>query len=450
MATAIDYAAPTTPGGGPKPLWRNLTIQVLTAIAVGATIGHFFPDFGKGLRPLGEGFIKLVKMVVGPIVFLTIVVGIAGMGDLKKVGRVGAKALLYFEIVTTIALAIGLLVVNVIGPGRGFDRSRVAGGSVAEFAEKAKHQTTSEFLLHVIPDNVVGAFANGELLQILFFAVLFGCAVASLGKNGRGIVRGCELLTGAMFRVVSMIMIVAPLGALGAMAYTVGAYGLRSLAPLAWLMTCVYVTMALFVFVVLGAICRIFGFSLWRYLVFIKTEILLVLGTSSSESALPRMIEKLEVMGCGRSVVGLVLPAGYSFNLDGTSIYLSMATLFIAQAFGIHMSFWQQVQVLGILMLTSKGAAGVTGSGFVTLAATLSATRVLPVEGLALLLGVDRFMSEARAITNVIGNGVATIVVSKWERDFDETRYQAAIAGAPLPLATPETQADVDRPTAHV
>ena len=444
MAIALD----TVPLA-PKPLWRNLTVQVLTAIAIGAAIGHFSPTAGVKLEVLGTGFVRLVKMVVGPIVFLTIVVGIAGMGDLKKVGRVGGKAIVYFELVTTLALAIGLIVVNVVGPGRGFDRSGVAPPTVEDAAKltgyvaEGKRQTFADLLLHAVPENVVDSFARGDLLQILFFAVIFGCAVASLGARGRPIIVACEALTAAMFRVVSIVMVVAPLGALGAIAFTVGKYGLAALLPLAWLMACVYLTMAIFVFAVLGTVCRLFGVRLLRYLAFIKTEILLVLGTSSSESALPRMIEKLEILGCGRSVVGLVLPAGYSFNLDGTSIYLSMATLFIAQAFGVHMSLGQQLSVLGILMLTSKGAAGVTGSGFVTLAATLSATHVLPVEGLALLLGVDRFMSEARAITNVIGNGVATIVVSKLEGEFDEVRYRAAIAGAPIPLATPEVRADV-------
>jgi aerobic C4-dicarboxylate transport protein len=430
---------------------------VLTAIAIGATIGAVRPDWGQALQPLGEGFIRLVKMVVGPIIFLTIVVGIAGMGDLKKVGRVGGKALIYFEIVTTIALAIGLLVANVVKPGVGVDTSAArsqaiaatnpsagaAGGTqVQQYAAEAKKHSTSEFLLNVIPDNVVGAFAKGDLLQILFFAVLFGTAVAGLGERASGIVGGLERLIEVMFRIVAIVMKVAPIGAMGAMAYTVGKFGLSSLLPLVKLMACVYLTMALFIFVVLGAICRVFGVSLLRYLAFIREEIVLVLGTSSSESALPRMIEKLEIMGCGRAVVGMVIPAGYSFNLDGTSIYLSMAVLFIAQAFGVHLGFWQQVSVMGILMLTSKGAAAVTGSGFVTLAATLAATHVLPVEGLALLLGVDRFMSEARAITNLIGNGVATIVVSKMEGEFDVERYEAAMAGRPLPLATPEVLAD--------
>jgi aerobic C4-dicarboxylate transport protein len=430
-----------------KPFYKNLTVQVLTAIAIGATIGHVRPDWGRALQPLGDGFIRLVKMVVGPIIFLTIVVGISSMGDLRKFGRVGGKALVYFEVVTTVALAIGLLVANVMRPGGGIHASAASttqpASQVAQYAQEAQRHSFSEFVLNVIPDNVAGAFAKGDLLQILCFSVLFGVAMASLGLGRSPLMAVLENLVGVMFRVVAIIMIVAPLGALGAMGFTIGKYGLAALVPLAKLMACVYLTMGLFIFVVLGLICRFWGFSLLRYLGFIKEEILLVLGTSSSESALPRMIEKLEVMGCSRGVVGLVIPAGYSFNLDGTSIYLSMAVMFIAQAYGVHMGLWQQAYVMGVLMLTSKGAAAVTGAGFVTLAATLQATHVLPVEGLALLFGVDRFMSEARAITNLIGNGVATIVVSKWEGEFDPARYEAAIAGGSTPALPVEVQADI-------
>jgi aerobic C4-dicarboxylate transport protein len=358
------------------------------------------------------------------------------MGDLKKVGRVGGIALLYFEIVTTLALAIGLLVANVVRPGAGIATQSATLAATTQYSQEAQKHSISEFLLNIIPDNIVNAFAKGDLLQILLFSVLFGLAVAALGPRAAGLVRGMERLSDVMFRVVALIMKVAPLGALGAMAYTIGKFGIGSLVPLAKLMGCVYLTMLLFIFVVLGSAARLFGFSLLRYLAFIKEEILLVLGTSSSESALPRMIERLEQLGCGRAVVGMVIPAGYSFNLDGTSIYLSMAVLFIAQAFGIELSFWQQIYLMAILMLTSKGAAAVTGGGFVTLAATLQATHVLPVEGLALLLGVDRFMSEARAITNLIGNGVATICVSKMEGEFDEARYRAAVSGQPAELPT--------------
>ncbi|HEY7089326.1 MAG TPA: dicarboxylate/amino acid:cation symporter [Tepidisphaeraceae bacterium] len=419
-----------------KPLHQNLTFQVLTAICIGLLIGYFRPAWGQALQPLGEGFIRLVKMVVGPIIFLTIVVGISTMGDLKKVGRVGGIALLYFEIVTTLALAIGLLVANVVRPGAGIATQSATLAATTQYSQEAQKHSISEFLLNIIPDNIVNAFAKGDLLQILLFSVLFGLAVAALGPRAAGLVRGMERLSDVMFRVVALIMKVAPLGALGAMAYTIGKFGIGSLVPLAKLMGCVYLTMLLFIFVVLGSAARLFGFSLLRYLAFIKEEILLVLGTSSSESALPRMIERLEQLGCGRAVVGMVIPAGYSFNLDGTSIYLSMAVLFIAQAFGIELSFWQQIYLMAILMLTSKGAAAVTGGGFVTLAATLQATHVLPVEGLALLLGVDRFMSEARAITNLIGNGVATICVSKMEGEFDEARYRAAVSGQPAELPT--------------
>ncbi len=433
-----------------KPIYKNLTFQVLTAITIGVLIAVVRPSWGIALEPLGKGFINLVKMVVGPIIFLTVVVGIASMGDLKKVGRVGLKALIYFEIVTTVALAIGLAVANVSKPGQGVrDRVKTTASDaakVADYTKKAEEKKSfSDFLLHVIPDNVFKAFAEGDLLQIVFFSVLFGVAVSGLGPKGEPIVRALEHLTEAMFRVVALIMKVAPLGALGAMAYTVGTFGIGALLPLVKLMACVYLTMALFIFVILWGICRLFRFSLFHYLRYIREEILLVLGTSSSESALPRMIEKLELLGCQRDVVRMVIPAGYSFNLDGTSIYLSMAVLFIAQAFGVHLSIWQQLYIMAVLMLTSKGAAAVTGGGFITLAATLAATHVLPVEGLALLLGVDRFMSEARAITNLIGNGVATIVVSKMEGEFDEARYQAAIHGhalAPAPLS-PELAADI-------
>jgi aerobic C4-dicarboxylate transport protein len=420
-----------------KPIYKNLTFQVLTAIVIGASIAIIKPEWGIALKPLGDGFIRLVKMVVTPIIFLTVVVGIASIGNLRKAGRVGLKAILYFEIVTTLALAIGLGVGNMARPGAGIDRSRV---KVTEQDTKdfAKYQAAAErqkdfreFVLHIIPDNVFAAFAGDDILPVLFFAVIFGVAVAGLGAHGAPIVSGMERLTEAMFRVVALIMKVAPLGAMGGMAYTVGKFGAGTLLVLLKLMGCVYLTMGLFIFVVLALICWAFGFSLWRYLVYIREEILLVLGTSSSESALPRMMEKLEVMGCGRDVVRMVIPAGYSFNLDGTSIYLSMAMVFIAQAFDVHMNFGQQLYVIAILMLTSKGAAAVTGGGFITLAATISATKTgLPHEGLYLLFGVDRFMSEARAITNLIGNGVATICVSKWEGEFDRAKYERAISGA--------------------
>ncbi len=372
------------------------------------------------MKPVGDTFVNLVKMVITPVIFLTIVVGIASMSDLKKVGRVGGKALLYFEIVSTIALAIGLLVVNVTKPGAGLDISALAKGDVSQYTKAGAALTFSEFVTHIVPPSAVGAFANGDVLQVVFFAVLFGFALAITGEIAFPVTDLLERLSKVFFKVVAIIMTVAPIGAFGAMAYTVGAFGVKSLLPLGRLMLDVYLTMAIFIFVVLNLILRAYGFSLMRYLAFIREEILIVLGTSSSEAALPRMLDKMERYGCARSVVGLVIPAGYSFNLDGTSIYLSMAAIFIAQAFKVPLSLTQQLSVLGVLMLTSKGAAGVTGSGFIVLASTLGAMRVVPVEGVAILLGVDRFMSEARAITNLIGNGAATLVVARSENAFDE------------------------------
>jgi aerobic C4-dicarboxylate transport protein len=366
-------------------------------------------------------------MVIAPVIFLTIVLGIANMSDLKKVGRVGGKALLYFEIVTTFALAIGLVVVNVTKPGRGLDVTALARGDVSKFAEQGKAMSFVEFFTHIVPSSAVDAFARGDVLQVVFFAVLFGVALAAMGERGRPLSDMLERLSEVIFRIVALVMKVAPIGAFGAMAYTIGAFGVRALLPLGRLMLDVYVTMALFIFVVLNLILRLYGFSLWEYLKFIREEILIVLGTSSSEAALPRMLDKMERYGCARSVVGLVIPAGYSFNLDGTSIYLSMATLFIAQAFGVELTLAQQLTVLGVLMVTSKGAAGVTGSGFIVLASTLAAMRVVPIEGVAIVLGVDRFMSEARAITNLIGNGAATLVVARSENAFDETKRQLAV-----------------------
>lgn len=431
-----------------KPLYKNLTIQVLAAVAVGAAIGALDPKTGEALKPLADGFLRLVKMIVGPVVFLTIAAGIAGMGDLGRVGRIGGKALVYFELVTTAALGIGLLVANVLRPGAGVtpksdpEALRIVRGYAAE----AKKHGIVDFILGAIPDNAVGAFASGELLQVLVFSVFFGVALASLRERASPVTAAMERLTEVVFRIVGLIMRLAPVGAMGAIAYTVGKYGLDTLVPLAKLMGCVYLTMILFIVLVLGGIARLAGFSLWRYLVFIREEITLVLGTSSSESALPRLIEKLELMGCPRGVVGLVVPAGYSFNLDGTSIYLSMAVLFIAQAYGVELPLPKQLYILLVLMLTSKGAAAVTGAGFITLAATISATHDLPIEGLALLLGVDRFMSEARAITNLIGNGVAGIVVSRLEGQFDAEQFRMATAGRPVPgRLLPEVAADLGR-----
>jgi aerobic C4-dicarboxylate transport protein len=403
-------------------LARNLTAQVLFAVACGIALGVFAPGTAKSLKPLGDTFINLVKMVITPIIFLTIVHGIASMADLRKLGRVGGKALLYFELVSTLALAIGLIVVNITQPGRGIDASAIKAGDVSAYAKTGASQGTLEFLLHIVPSNVVGAFASGELLPVVFFSVLFGVALTAVGDAGRDIADFLVRLQAVFFRIVAIVMRVAPIGAFGAMAYTIGTFGLASLLPLGRLMLGVYITMALFIFIVLGAICRMFGFRLLKFLRYIREEILLVLGTSSSEAALPRMLEKLERYGCAKPVVGLVIPTGYSFNLDGTSIYLSMATIFIAQVYRVPLTLGQQLGLLGILMLTSKGAAGVTGSGFIVLASTLAATSTVPVEGVALLLGVDRFMSEARSVTNLIGNGVATLVVSRSEGAFDDTK----------------------------
>lgn len=411
-----------------RRLHHNLTVQVLFAITLGVILGLIAPDTGKAMKPLGDTFVNLVKMVIAPVIFLTIVLGIANMSDLKKVGRVGGKALLYFEIVSTFALVIGMAVVNVTQPGAALDVSSLAKGDVSKFAEQGKAMSYMEFFTHIVPASAVDAFAKGDVLQVVFFAVLFGIALASLGASGRALIEVLDRLSQVIFRIVAIVMKVAPIGAFGAMAYTIGNFGVRALLPLGRLMLDVYLTMALFIFIVLNLILRAYGFSLWQYLKFIREEILIVLGTSSSEAALPLMLDKMERYGCARSVVGLVIPAGYSFNLDGTSIYLSMAALFIAQAFGVHLSLGQQLSVLGVLLLTSKGAAGVTGSGFIVLASTLSAMRVVPVEGVAILLGVDRFMSEARAITNLIGNGAATLVVARSENAFDEGARVRAVA----------------------
>lgn len=410
-------------------LLKNLTVRVLIAIALGVALGVVAPGAARAMRPLGDTFIALIRMVIGPIIFLTITLGIANMHDLKKVGTVGLKAFIYFEVVTTFALAIGLVVVNVTKPGAGLDVSALAGADVSRVAAQGKATGFTDFLTHIVPVSVVDAFAKGDILQIVFFSVLFGVALSALGEHGRPLVEFLDRVLQVFFRITAIIMVVAPVGAFGAMAFTVGNFGVRTLLPLGRLMLDVYLTMFLFVFVVLNIVCRIYGFSLWHFLRYIKDEILLVLGTSSSEVALPRMLAKLERYGCARPVVGLVIPAGYSFNLDGTSIYLSMASIFIAQAFGVDLSIGQQLSLLAILMITSKGAAGVTGSGFIVLASTLAATRVVPVEGLAIVLGVDRFMSEARAIVNLIGNGVATLVVSRLEGAFDDSARSATSAG---------------------
>jgi aerobic C4-dicarboxylate transport protein len=419
-----------------KKLTSNLTFQVLFAIALGVMVGGLFPAFGAALKPVADTFINLVKMLIAPIIFLTVVLGIAGMGSLKKVGRVGGKALLYFEVVTTLALAIGIGVANLTKPGAGIqamaqavlhDTGKTA--ETAKYTSQAGEMNWVEFFTHIVPGNVVDAFAKGDILQVLLFSVLFGLAANRMGEHGQRLMKTFERLSEAMFGVLALVMKLAPIGAFGGMAFTIGKYGIATLLPLGKLMLVVYLTMFLFIFGVLNLILRYYKLRLGPYLSFIKEEILLVLGTSSSESALPRMIDKLERYGCSRSVAGLVIPTGYSFNLDGTSIYLSIAVIFLAQAFGIPLSLSQQLTLIAILVVTSKGAAGVTGSGFIVLASTLAATKAIPVESVALLLGVDRFMSEARAITNVIGNGVATLVIAKSEGEFDERRHQLALEG---------------------
>ncbi|MFY4775566.1 dicarboxylate/amino acid:cation symporter [Metabacillus sp. RGM 3146] len=401
--------------------FKNLTIQVIIGILIGIGVGFIFPSFGVQLKVLADVFIKMIKMVIAPIIFMTIVVGIGGMGDLKKAGRIGGKALIYFEIVTTLALAIGIIVVNLVQPGAGISTNSVNEGDVAQYSEAATSETSHGvvgFLTDIVPDNVVSAMASGDLLPILFFAVLFGVSAAGLGEKSKPVLNFFERLTDIFFGIVKIVMKVSPIAAAGAMAYTIGQFGLGSLVSLGKLMGSVYLTMFLFIIVILGGIAKFYGFNIFKFISYIKEELLLVLGTSSSESALPSLMKKLENYGCSKSVVGLVVPTGYSFNLDGTSIYLSMAAMFIAQAYHKNLSLGQTITLIAVLMLTSKGAAGVTGSGFITLAATLTAFPMVPVAGIALIIGIDRFMSEARAITNIIGNSVATVVISKSENEF--------------------------------
>ena len=409
-----------------KPLYRSLYFQVITAIVIGVIVGHFFPQTGEAMKPLGDGFIKLIKMIIAPIIFCTVVVGIAGMEDMKKVGKTGGLALLYFEVVSSVALLVGLVIINVVQPGAGMnvDASALDTKSIAAYTGPGKIGTTSDFLLNIVPSTVVDAFAKGEILQVLLFAVMFGFALHRFGGRGSLVFDFIEKFSHVLFTIVGYIMKVAPIGAFGAMAFTIGKYGVGSLVSLGALMATFYATCLLFVFVVLGGIARFHGFSIWKFVKYIKEELLIVLGTSSSEAALPRMMTKMENLGVTKSVVGLVIPTGYSFNLDGTSIYLTMAAVFIAQATNTPMTITQQVTLLLVLLLTSKGAAGVTGSGFIVLAATLSAVGHVPVAGLALILGIDRFMSEARALTNLVGNGVATVVVAKWTGELDEARLQ--------------------------
>ncbi|NDY90231.1 dicarboxylate/amino acid:cation symporter [Ideonella livida] len=422
-------------GAARQPFYKSLYVQVLAAIAIGIALGHFYPALGEQMKPLGDGFIKLIKMIIAPIIFCTVVLGIAGMENMKKVGKTGGLALLYFEVVSTVALVIGLVVVNLMQPGTGMhvDPANLDTKGIAAYVEPGKMKGTVDFLLAIIPSSVVDAFAKGDILQVLLFSVMFGFALQKFGGKHNMVFTFIDKLSHVLFAIVGAIMKVAPIGAFGAMAFTIGKYGVGTLMQLAQLMASFYGTCLLFIFVVLGLIAKVHGFSIVKFIKFIKEELLIVLGTSSSESVLPRMMRKLEHAGAEKSVVGLVIPTGYSFNLDGTSIYLTMAAVFIAQATDTPMSLTQQLTLLAVLLLTSKGAAGVTGSGFIVLAATLSAVGGVPVAGLALILGIDRFMSEARALTNLIGNGVATLVVAKWCGQLDSQQMQAALDGAPMP-----------------
>jgi aerobic C4-dicarboxylate transport protein len=424
-----------------KPHRIHLYFQVLVAIVIGILLGYFYPALGEQMKPLGDGFIKLIKMMIGPIIFCTVVHGISGMEDMKKVGRVGLKALIYFEVVTTAALIVGLVIVNVLQPGVGMnvDVATIDTKAIQVYTTKAGQQSTVDFLMHIIPNTIVGAFADGDLLQVLLFSVLFAFAVSLAGERGKPVLILIEGISQALFNIIGFIMRLAPIGAFGAMAFTIGKYGLGTLFSLGKLMAAFYATCLVFIFVVLGLAAWFSGFSIWKFIKYIKEELLIVLGTSSSESVLPRMMTKLEKLGCRKSVVGLVIPTGYSFNLDGTCIYLTMAAIFLAQATNTDLTLWQQLGIIIILLLTSKGAAGVTGSGFIVLAATLATVGSIPVASIALILGVDRFMSEARALTNLIGNGVATLVVSKWEDALDEKQMAREFgAGAGREMDVPE------------
>jgi aerobic C4-dicarboxylate transport protein len=434
-----------------RPLYKSLYAQVLTAVVLGVLLGQFYPQLGEQMKPLGDGFIKLIKMIIAPIIFCTVVIGIAGMEDMKKVGRTGGLALLYFEVVSSVALVVGLVIVNLFQPGAGMNVNAAALDTkgIAAYTGPGKMVGTVDFLLNVIPTSVVDAFAKGEILQVLLFAVLFGFALHKFGGRGTLVFDLIEKTSHVLFDIVGIIMKLAPIGAFGAMAFTIGKYGIGSLFSLGKLMGSFYLTCLIFIFVVLGTIARVHGFSIWKFVKYIKEELLIVLGTSSSESVLPRMMEKMENLGAKKTCVGLVIPTGYSFNLDGTSIYLTMAAVFIAQATNTPMTLMQELTLLAVLLLTSKGAAGVTGSGFIVLAATLSAVGTVPVAGLALILGIDRFMSEARALTNLVGNGVATIVIAKWTGELDMQRLHAGL--------NQETWVEADQPeilldakTAHI
>jgi aerobic C4-dicarboxylate transport protein len=433
---------PAATSGAPavrRPFYRSLYFTVLLAIVAGGVIGHLWPDFGQSLKPLGDAFIKLVKMIIAPVIFLTITTGIAGMRDLKQVGRVAAKAFAYFLVFSTLALIIGLVIANVVQPGRGLniDPATLNAGAVAQYTAAAHESTIVGFLTGIIPNTLVSAFVEGNILQTLFVSILFGIALAMAGDVAAPVTRALDALSQVVFKLVAILMKAAPIGAFGAFAFTIGAYGLGAIANLAALIATFYVTSLVFVVGVLGLVCLVNGFSIFRLISYLKEELLLVLGTSSSEAALPSLMQKLERAGAPKSVVGLVVPTGYSFNLDGTNIYMTLAALFIAQAMNIELSLQDQLLLLLVAMISSKGAAGITGAGFITLAATLAVVPGVPVAGMALILGIDRFMSECRALTNFVGNAVATLVVARWEGELDQEALHAALGSGPKALAAP-------------
>jgi len=426
------FAAPTmtTPTGTKKPLYFNPTAQVLFAVAAAVVLGYFHPATAMAMKPLGDGFIRLITMIITLIIFCTVVTGIAGMEDMKKVGRVGGKALIYFEVVSTLALIIGLCVGNFVQPGAGFNvnPATLDAKAVADYAGQAKAQSVSDFILHIVPSSVVDAFAKGDILQVLLISILFGFALSAMGSRCKPLMEVFEALTHAVFGVVNIVMKLAPIGAFGAMAFTVGKFGLSSLGPLVKLIVTFYLTSLLFVFLILGLICQVCGFSILKFLRYIKEEIVLVLAISSSEPAMPTLMAKLEKLGCSKALVGLIVPTGYTFNTDGTSMYMTLAALFVAQATGTHLTLIQQLTILAVAVLTSKGASGVQGASFIALVGTLLVIPTIPVAGMALILGIDRFMSMCRATVNMIGNGVATVVVARWEKEVDAATLQKNLA----------------------
>ncbi|WP_372393040.1 dicarboxylate/amino acid:cation symporter [Xanthomonas sp. NCPPB 3582] len=444
----MHISKPAGPVPASVPFYRQLYFQVVVAIVLGALLGHFEPAFAESLKPLGDAFIKLVKMIIAPVIFLTIVTGIAGMTHLKTVGRVFAKAMTYFLFFSTLALIVGMIVAHVVQPGAGMNinPAELDQSAVNTYVQKSHELSLVGFLMDIIPATLISAFVDGNILQVLFVAVLFGIALALVGERGRPVQSFLEALTAPVFRLVHILMKAAPIGAFGAIAFTIGKYGVESLVNLAWLVGSFYITSLLFVLVILGLVCRVCGFSVLKLIRYLKAELLLVLGTSSSESALPSLMEKMEKAGCEKSVVGLVVPTGYSFNLDGTNIYMTLAALFIAQATNVDLTLGQQITLLAVAMLSSKGAAGVTGAGFITLAATLSVVPDVPVAGMALILGVDRFMSECRSLTNFIGNAVATVVVSRWENALDRDQLKLVLDGGSPPLQAPPGATDVVAP----